>query len=258
MNFSNTSAIVLGGIGGIGKEISLQLIRHGVQKLAIIDVIDEGTVNASLESEFKNIKFIYKQCSVTDESGLRKVMGQIKDELGWVDVIVNSVGVLDERNAKRTIDINYGGVVNSSLIGIDLMRKDKGMRGGTIVNIASVTALGTHFWLPIYAGSKHAVLGFTRSLKNDKFFDETGVKFIAICPGLTNTPLANFEDFFTKLIFPTMIDEVKAISRTFASQEVDIVGKCVINALKDGENGSTWQCENDRIEKLKMTDYPNF
>lgn len=58
-----------------------------------------------------------------------------------------------------------GGVVNSTLIGIDLMRKDEGMRGGVIVNIASITALGPHFWIPIYAGSKHAVLGFTRSLK---------------------------------------------------------------------------------------------
>lgn len=45
------------------------------------------------------------------------------------------------------------------------MRKDKGMRGGIIINIASITGLGAHFWLPIYAGSKHAVLGFTRSLK---------------------------------------------------------------------------------------------
>jgi len=258
MNFANTSAVVLGGIGGIGREISVQLMKRGVKNLAIIDVVDEATAIAALGSEFKSIKFIYKQCSVTDESNLRKIMGQIKDELEWVDVIVNSAGVIDETNSKRTIDINYGGVVNSTLIGIDLMRKDEGMRGGTIVNIASITALGGHFWLPIYAGSKHAVLGFTRSLKNDKFFDETGIKFIAICPGVTNTPLTDFDEFFTKPLFPTMIDEVKAIIDTFARQEVDIVAKCIIAALEDGENGSTWQCENDRIEKLKITEYPKF
>lgn len=33
------------------------------------------------------------------------------------------------------------------------MRKDKGMRGGIIVNIASIAGLGTHFWLPVYAGN---------------------------------------------------------------------------------------------------------
>lgn len=55
--------------------------------------------------------------------------------------------------------------MNSTLIGIDLMRKDNGMRGGIVVNIASVAALHATFTAPVYCGSKHAVLGFTRSLK---------------------------------------------------------------------------------------------
>lgn len=78
-----------------------------MQKLAIIDILDEATATRSLEAEFKTIQLIYKQCSVTEESELRKIMGQIKDTLEWVDVIVNSAGVLDETNPKRTIDINY-------------------------------------------------------------------------------------------------------------------------------------------------------
>jgi len=258
MNFTNTTAIVLGGIGGIGKEVCLQMIRRGLTNLAVIDIVDEATAISSLDTEFKSIRFIYKSCSVTDESELRKCMTQIKDELESVDVIVNSVGVLDETNPSRAISINYGGVVNSTLIGIDLMRKDKGMQGGTIVNIASVAALGAHFWIPVYAGTKHAVLGFTRSLKNDKFFEETGVKFIAICPGVTNTQLTTPEAFFGQQLFPTMIEEVVALYRGFARQEADIVGKCVINALDDGENGSTWQCENGRIEKINIVDYPKF
>lgn len=49
------------------------------------------------------------------------------------------------------------------------MRKDKGMRGGVIVNIASRAALGAPFAAPVYAGTKHAVLGFTRSLKVNFF-----------------------------------------------------------------------------------------
>lgn len=78
-----------------------------LQKLAVIDVLDEVTVTSSLESEFTNIKFVYKKCSVTDESELRKCMNEIKDQMEWIDVIVNSAGVLDETNSKRTIDINY-------------------------------------------------------------------------------------------------------------------------------------------------------
>lgn len=77
------------------------------QNLAIVDVVDEATINTSLEDEFKNIKFIYRQCSVTDEAELRKCMVQIKDEFEWVDLVINSAGVIDEINPKRTIDINY-------------------------------------------------------------------------------------------------------------------------------------------------------
>lgn len=60
-----------------------------------------------LDTEFKNIKLIYKQCSVTEESQLRKCMNEIKNELVSVDIIVNSAGILDESNWKGTIDINY-------------------------------------------------------------------------------------------------------------------------------------------------------
>uniref|UniRef100_A0A336MRX3 CSON006124 protein n=1 Tax=Culicoides sonorensis TaxID=179676 RepID=A0A336MRX3_CULSO len=252
----NKSAIVLGGAGGIGKEICVQLVNRGLKKLAIIDVVEE----ALCKDLFKNLdSYTYKQCSVTDEPKLREYMTSLKSSMGGLDLVVNSAGILDEQSPKRTIDINYGGVVNSTLIGIELMRKDRpGNKGGVIVNISSISALGGHFWLPIYAGTKHAVLGFTRSLVNKKFFEKTGVSFMAICPGVTETPLAVVDAFCGRHQFQDMKDEVKRILDSFPSQGVECVGKCVLEALDDGENGSTWQCENNRIEKLKIIDYPKF
>lgn len=103
------------------------------------------------------------------------------------------------------------------------------------------------------------------------------IKFITICPGVTDTPLMDFEKFFTKPLFPTMVDEIKSICRNATSQRYDaylfkilkikkyfgyfsvsVVGACVIAALDDGENGLTWRCENGRIEKLKIFEYPKF
>lgn len=99
------------------------------------------------------------------------------------------------------------------------MRTDKGGNGGIVINIASITSLGAHFWLPIYAGSKHAVLGFTRSLNNDKFYERTGVKFMAICPGVTHTPLASTEAFIGRHCFPEMKTEVLRLLKLFPTQE---------------------------------------
>lgn len=78
-----------------------------LQSLAVIDLIDEATARNSFGDEFKTIKFLYKQCSVTDEPELRKCMGEIKEELEGIGIIVNSAGILDETQPKRTIDINY-------------------------------------------------------------------------------------------------------------------------------------------------------
>lgn len=77
------------------------------QRLAIIDIVEEVEARPLLETEYQNIKFIYKQCSVTEESELRKCMNEIKSELDWVDIIVNSAGIIDESKWKRTIDINF-------------------------------------------------------------------------------------------------------------------------------------------------------
>lgn len=107
--------------------------------------------------------------------------------------------------------------MNSTLIGIDLMRKDKGNRGGLIINVASITGIGPHFWLPVYSGSKHAVVGFTRSLANDAFYEQTGIGFITINPGITETPLIKV--FNDKHLFPEMMPEVRKIVSSFNRQE---------------------------------------
>lgn len=141
---------------------------------------------------------------------------------------------------------------------MDLLRKDKSGRGGLILNIASITALGAHFWLPIYAGSKHAVLGFTRSMVNEAFHAKTGISFITVCPGITKTALVDEANYYGKYLFQEMIDEVKSIVNGFNRQGAAAVGKCVETALLDGENGAVWQVENDRIEKLSIKEYPPF
>lgn len=44
----------------------------------------------------------------------------------------------------------------------------------------------------------------------------------------------------------------------FCIFSVSVVGACVIAALDDGENGSTWRCASGRIEKLEIFEYPKF
>jgi NAD(P)-dependent dehydrogenase (short-subunit alcohol dehydrogenase family) len=61
-------------------------------------------------------------------------------------------------------------------------------RGGSIVNIASVAGLVGARNRSVYAASKHAVMGLTRSMALE--LGAHGVRVNAVCPGLVNTPLA--------------------------------------------------------------------
>lgn len=47
---------------------------------------------------------------------------------------------------------------------VDLMSREKGGNGGTIVNVSSVCGLDSIFAQPIYNATKHGIIGFTRSL----------------------------------------------------------------------------------------------
>lgn len=69
------------------------------------------------------------------------------------------------------------------------MRKDKSGKGGTIINVASTLGYLPYKGFPIYVASKHAQLGFMKSIGDEEFCRKTGLRFITVCPGYTDTPL---------------------------------------------------------------------
>lgn len=76
-----------------------------------------------------------------------------------------------------------------SLLALKVMGKNRGGNGGIVVNIASILGLQELSGCPIYVGTKHFVLGMTRSFGQHYFYEKTGVKFLTMCPGVTHTPL---------------------------------------------------------------------
>lgn len=62
------------------------------------------------------------------------------------------------------------GVINTTLVAMKYMSKDTVGHGGIIVNVSSVLGLTTIPSVPTYVATKHAVLGFTRSLAVIVFF----------------------------------------------------------------------------------------
>lgn len=80
--------------------------------------------------------------------------------------------------------------MNGLLLGFEnYIPKFKSGEEGLVVNTSSTAALGIMPFIPVYTGTKLAVLGISRSLADAEHYDRTKVKVVTICPGATDTPL---------------------------------------------------------------------
>jgi 15-hydroxyprostaglandin dehydrogenase (NAD) len=71
----------------------------------------------------------------------------------------------------------------------NIWAKNNGGKGGVVVNIASILGLQELAGCPIYVGTKHFVVGLDRSFGTPFFYNLTGIQFLTMCPGVTDTPL---------------------------------------------------------------------
>lgn len=78
-----------------------------------------------------------------------------------------------------------------------------------IVNVSSIAGVMGSGHVPVYCATKHGVVGITKSWGCSRFFEENKVRVVAVCPGVTITPLV--QDLCGKTLGPlyeTFVDEV--------------------------------------------------
>jgi NAD(P)-dependent dehydrogenase (short-subunit alcohol dehydrogenase family) len=76
---------------------------------------------------------------------------------------------------KRDVGLLQNAVVRGTLLGLQYMGKDKGGKGGVVVNIASIVGMAPLAGSPVYVATKHAVIGLTRSFGVSTAHSNVGV-----------------------------------------------------------------------------------
>lgn len=86
--------------------------------------------------------------------------------------------------------------MNTMILGInDYFSKYQQGPEAVILNVSSVAGLLNMYQVPIYTGTKYAVIGLTRSWGNEEVYRQMKIRVVAVCPGATNTPmLGSVED----------------------------------------------------------------
>lgn len=163
-------AVVTGAGRGIGAAIADRLARDGFE-----------VVRLDLEADGEVIG-----CDVSDAIAVRA----IADEVGPVDALVNNAGIwrfspletTDPEDFARVLAVNLGGAFNcTQSFGRSMLD-----RGGSIVNIVSISAAAASPSMGAYSPSKAAVVAFTKQTALE--WGPRGVRVNAVGPGLVPTP----------------------------------------------------------------------
>jgi short-subunit dehydrogenase len=207
----NEQAVVItGASSGIGlataeaaaergaKVVLVARSEHALQKLA--DRITEQGDTA-----------VAVPCDVSDRRQVEQVANTAIAHFGRIDTWINNAGQgiygrldeVSEDDSRRLFDINFWGVVNGSLIALRHLR----CHGGAIINVGSEVSEAYVPLLGMYTASKHAVKGFTDSLRVEiEDVDQAPVAITLIQPTAVDTPFpqhaCNYQEQEPKLPSP--------------------------------------------------------
>ncbi|XP_047505086.1 alcohol dehydrogenase 1-like [Pieris napi] len=220
---------------GIGYGAADRFLQNKALLVIILD-IDEIQGNKAvndMKSRYGPNKAVFYKCDVTKD--LEVIWDKLIATYN-IDVLVNNAGIADEKDPKRLIDINLTALIQFSLKFMDQYRKDKLEDGGTIVNLSSIYGTFTDPYLPVYQATKFGVTAFTKSLGNQGNFKRTGVRVLALCPGLTKTKLTEV----LKTWDDNLNEEYAELLNNSPWQTVDKVSDAVIEIFEKAESGSGW------------------
>jgi NADP-dependent 3-hydroxy acid dehydrogenase YdfG len=188
---AGATALVTGASSGIGEAIAARLADGDCR------VVCAGRRLDALEALCERLgSSAYPLAlDVTDPESVESITSRLPGEWREIDILVNNAGHdeggrrrFDEGTADqwaRIIETNVTGLIRTTHALIPgMIARDR----GHVVNIGSIAGLSPYATGTIYSGSKHAVHGFSESLRLD--FAGTGVRVTEIMPGLVRTNFA--------------------------------------------------------------------
>ncbi|KAI4471363.1 15-hydroxyprostaglandin dehydrogenase [nad(+)] [Holotrichia oblita] len=153
-----------------------------------------------IAQEFGPNKAIFVKTDVTVQKEVEAAFKKTIEVFKNLDIVINNAGILNDAIWEKQIAINVNGTVYGCLLAWDYLQKYRSGNEGVIVNIASITGLTSFMSIPVYAATKHAVVGLSKSMGVKEHYDRTKIRVLTICPGVTDTPLIS--DFVTSYCLP--------------------------------------------------------
>ena len=196
-DLSGKVAVVTGGNTGLGEAFAKALAEVGAG-IALAARTRERSEAVASEIKALGGEAIAVDLDVREPSQVERMLGEVTEHIGPVDVLVNNAGVCYHRPAVEvphgewlnTFDVNVHGLwYCAQTVGRQMIERG----GGTIVNIGSISAMIVNRpqWQPAYNTSKAAVHQLTKSLAAE--WAPYNVRVNALAPGYVKTAMAQVD-----------------------------------------------------------------
>ncbi len=191
MTLENQTAVVTGAGRGIGRAIALKLAEAGA------NVVCLSRTEANSQKVADEITALGRQSwavalDVGDTAAVEAAVAKILEDTGGVNILVNNAGVTRDGLLMRMSEEDWDTVLDTNLKGAfvltkALTRNFMKLRGGRIINVASVVGLMGNAGQANYAASKAGLIGFTKSVAKE--LASRGVTANVIAPGFIDTDM---------------------------------------------------------------------
>ncbi|MGG4490166.1 SDR family NAD(P)-dependent oxidoreductase [Metabacillus idriensis] len=193
----NRYVVITGASGGIGEKMAVQVAKSGGHPILLARRADRLAAAALHITKNYNVSCPYYQLDISDFNAVQKTFEQILSDIPQIDVLVNNAGfgvfntvedaTLDEM--KSMFEVNVFGLIACTKMVLPAMRE---RNAGHIINIASQAGKLATPKSSLYSASKHAVLGFTNSLRMELL--ETDIHVTSVNPGPIKTEFFDIAD----------------------------------------------------------------
>jgi 3-oxoacyl-[acyl-carrier protein] reductase len=185
VDLSGRTAIVTGASRGIGKAIALRLAAAGAKVACVARSVDKLKETTDAITAAGGTAEVHP-CDVTDSAAVAKLVEELAEKWGGLDIVVNNAGITKDTLIPRMSDEDWDAVIATNLRSVFLFTRAASLvmmrkRWGRIINIASVSGLMGNAGQANYSASKAGVIGLTRTVAQELASRKVTVN--AICPG---------------------------------------------------------------------------
>lgn len=223
--------LVTGSGTGLGREIALEFARQGADVVLHYAHSEGGAASALHEIKTLGRKATAIKADLTDVRKAKQLATEAMDFLGGIDILVNNAGITMtaafEDVTPEQFDTLYNVNVRSPFFIIQTVLPSMLANGGGIViNLSSVHGIRAYKGHSVYAGTKGAIIAYTRQLAVE--LAPRGVRINAIAPGAVPV-----ENHFKAAGTDDFSDLGKLIPSGYPGKPIDIANAAIFLASEE-------------------------